>query len=223
MSKIEVSSIRNVKLKVEIWADIVCPWCYIGKRRFEQALAQFEHSKNIEIEWKSYQLSPNGNPKPGKSIYQSLADKKGWTLDYTKQVHEHVTSQAKEVGLTYNFDDVVVANTFDAHRLMQHSRKRGLGQIAEEHLFKAYFTEGRNIADHQTLIQIGTEIGLESIEVSQMLSGNECSEDVSRDIYEAHQIGVQGVPYFLINETYAVSGAQQPETFLGLLRKAWAG
>lgn len=222
MNKIEVDSLKRVKLKVEIWADVVCPWCYIGKRRFEQALSQFGHSKDIEVEWRSYQLRPDSNPEPGKSIYKSLAEKKGWTLEYSKQVHEHVATIANEVGLTYNFDKVLVANTFDAHRLLQMARKKGVGENAEELMFKAYFTDGKNIADHQTLIQLGTQLGLISDEISEMLAGTEYSEEVLHDAYEARQIGIQGVPFFLINEKYAISGAQQPEMFLNVLRKAWS-
>lgn len=221
MNKIDVASVKKVTLKVEIWADIVCPWCYIGKRRFELALAKFEHSREVDIEWKSYQLNPKSKPDPNKSIHQSLADKKGWTLDYTMQVHDHVASLAKEIGLTYNFDKVIPANTFDAHRLIQLAKKSGAGQAAEELLFKSYFTDGKNIADHSTLLQLGIELGLDKKSVSQMLAGNDCANDVSRDLYEASQLEIHGVPFFFVADKYVVSGAQPPETFLNMLRKAW--
>ena len=221
MNKFDVLTIKKVKLKVEIWADVICPWCYIGKRRFELALEQFEHLKDVDIEWKSFQLNPNSKPHPGKSIHQSLADKKGWTLEYAKQMNDHVTSVAKEVGLIYNFDKTIPANTSDTHRLIQLAKKSGLGQMAEEQLFKAYFTDGKNIADHVTLVKLGTEIGLEKEKVSKMLSSNECADDVSRDSYEAVQLGIHSVPYFLISEKYSVSGAQQPEAFLDALQRAW--
>ena len=221
MNKVDVLSLKKVKLKVEIWSDVVCPWCYIGKRRFEESLAQFEHSRNIDIEWKSFQLDPETKSEPGKSIHQSLADKKGITVEQARQMNDQVTGLAKEAGLTYNLDQAVVANTFDAHRLLQLAKKKGLGPLAEERLFKAYFTEGRNLADHPTLVQFGTEIGLSATEVSNMLSSDECAEEVSRDAYEAYQLEIHSVPFFLINNKYAVSGAQAPETFLGALRKAW--
>ena len=221
MNKFDVLTIKKVKLKVEIWADVICPWCYIGKRRFELALEQFEHLKDVDIEWKSFQLNPNSKPYPGKSIHQSLADKKGWTLEYAKQMNDHVTSVAKEVGLIYNFDKTIPANTSDAHRLIQLAKKSGIGQMAEEQLFKAYFTDGKNIADHVTLVKLGTEIGLEKEKISKMLSSNECADDVSRDSYEAVQLGIHSVPYFLISEKYSVSGAQQPEAFLDALQRAW--
>jgi predicted DsbA family dithiol-disulfide isomerase len=223
MNKIDALSLKKVKLKVEIWSDVVCPWCYIGKRRFEQALNQFEHARDIDIEWKSFQLDPDTTPEPGKNIHQMLADKKGWTLDYARQMNDHVASMAKDVGLTYHFDQAVVANTFDAHRLLQLAKKKGLGPAAEEKLFTAYFTDGRNIGDHSTLVQLGTELGLSATEVSQMLSTDECAEEVSRDAYEAYQLGIHSVPTFIFNEKYGVSGAQEPELFLNTLRKAWEG
>jgi predicted DsbA family dithiol-disulfide isomerase len=221
MNKVEPLSIRQVAIKVEIWADIVCPWCYIGKRRFEKALGQFEQKKNIIVEWKSYQLDPNRKTEPGKNVNQMLAEKKGWSLDYAKKMNNNVTDLAMQEGLIYNFNKAVVANTFDAHRLIQLAKKRGLGEAAEERLFRAYFTEGHNIADHQTLIQLGTSIGLDPVAVTKMLAGNECAEDVNRDIYEARNMGVQGVPHFIINNKYRVSGAQQPETFLSALKTIW--
>jgi predicted DsbA family dithiol-disulfide isomerase len=221
MSTLDVQSLKKVKLKVEIWSDVVCPWCYIGKRRFEQALEQFEHKQHINIEWKSFQLDPDSKPEPGISIHQSLAAKKGWTLDYARQMNDHVANLAKEVGLAYNFDIVVPANTLDAHRLLQFAKKKGLGDIAEELLFKAYFSGGKNIADHSTLIELAVDIGLDANEVRSMLSSDLFTEEVSRDVYEAYQLGIRSVPFFVVDEKYGVSGAQPTEVFLGALRKAW--
>jgi predicted DsbA family dithiol-disulfide isomerase len=221
MNKVEQLSIKEVGIKVEVWADIVCPWCYIGKRRFEKALNQFEHKNNIIVEWKSYQLDPNRKTEPGKSVNQMLAEKKGWTLDYAKKMNNNVTDLAMQEGLIYNFNKAVVANTFDAHRLIQFAKKHRLGDIAEERMFRAYFTEGHNIADHQTLIQLGAGIGLNPASITKMLAGNDCAEEVNRDIYEARLMGIQGVPHFIINNKYRVSGAQQPETFLSVLRNIW--
>lgn len=221
MNSIDVAKIKKVKLTVEIWADIVCPWCYIGKRRFEVALAQFEHKQDVDIEWKSYQLNPNSKPDPNKSIHESLAEKKGWTLEYTKQMHDHIASLASELGLIYNFDKVIPANTFDAHRLLQLAKRSGIGPEAEELLFESYFTYGKNISDHSTLLGLGIELGLNKKIVSQMLASNQGEDDISRDLYEAQQLGIRGVPFFLTSEKYAISGAQPSETFLNMLRKAW--
>lgn len=208
-------------MKVEIWSDIMCPFCYIGKRRFENALQQFPHKDNIEVVWKSFQLNPAMKTEPDKNINQYLADVKGWTIDYAKQMNAHVTNMAKEVDLDYDFDKAVVANSFDAHRLIQLAKAHGKGDEMEERLFKAYFTEGKNTADHSTLIRLGSEIGLDPATIEKVLDSNEYADKVEQDVYEAQQIGVRGVPYFVLNDRYAVSGAQASETFLGALTKAY--
>ncbi|MEP7372645.1 MAG: DsbA family oxidoreductase [Chitinophagaceae bacterium] len=208
-------------MKVEIWSDVMCPFCYIGKRRFEKALEQFPGRDDIELVWKSFQLNPAMKTEPGKNINQYLSEVKGWSLIQAKQANDYVTSMAKEMGLNYDFDKAVVANSFDAHRLLQLAKVNGKGDAMEEQLFNAYFTEGKNIADHDTLIQLATTIGLEHDEVKKVLNSNDYTEAVERDIYEARQIGVRGVPYFVLNDRYAVSGAQATETFLGALNKAW--
>lgn len=208
-------------MKVEIWSDIMCPFCYIGKRRFEKALEQFEHKDNVEITWKSFQLNPEMKTSPGKSINEYLAEIKGWSIEQAKEVNDRVTQMAKGVGLKYDFDKAVVANSFDAHRLIQLAKSKGKGDIAEEYLFRAYFTEGKNIADHSVLTEAGTEIGLDAAEVKRMLEGKGYAENVEEDINESQQIGVRGVPFFVFDRKYAVSGAQETETFLEVLQKAW--
>lgn len=208
-------------MKVEIWSDVMCPFCYIGKRKFEKALDQFPHKDKVEIIWKSFQLNPDLKTEPGKNINQYLAEVKGWPLEYAQQMNDRVTNMAKEVGLTYNFDKAVVANSFDAHRFSHLAKNHGLQDKAEERLFSAYFTEGKNTADHNTLVQLGADIGLDPTEVRQMLDSNDFAEKVNNDIYEAHQIGVRGVPFFLIGNKYAVSGAQESVTFLQGLNLGW--
>ena len=208
-------------MKVEIWSDIMCPFCYIGKRRFENALQQFDNKDSIEIVWKSFQLNPAMKTEPGKNINEYLVETKGWTLDYAKQMNAHVTKMAKEVGLHYDFDKTVVANSFDAHRLIQLAKASDKGDAMEERLFKAYFTEGKNIADGATLLQLGTETGLDPLAIQKVLNSSDYADKVEQDIYEAQQIGVRGVPYFVLNDRYAVSGAQSGETFLGALNKAY--
>lgn len=200
----------------------MCPFCYIGKRKFEQALSQFPHKEQINIVWKSFQLNPAMKTEPGKNINQYLAEVRGWSLAEAKRMNDHVTGMAREVGLTYDFDKAVVANSWDAHRLIQLAKQQGLGDAAEERLFRAYFTEGRDTSDHATLFELGTEIGLDAATVQQMLASNQFAEAVRQDVYEARQVGAQGVPFFVLNRRYAVSGAQQPETFLGALNAAWA-
>lgn len=199
----------------------MCPFCYIGKRKFEQALQQFSHKDQVSIVWKSFQLNPDMKTIPDKNINEYLAEVKGWSLDQAQQMNDRVTAMASEVGLTYHFDKAVVANSFDAHRLIQLAKTKGLGDAAEERLFRAYFTEGLNTADHATLLELGREIGLNETDVQSMLQSDQFAEEVQRDVYEAQQVGARGVPFFVFNRRYAVSGAQQPETFLGALNTTW--
>jgi predicted DsbA family dithiol-disulfide isomerase len=208
-------------MKVDIWSDVMCPFCYIGKRKFETALAQFEHKDKVEIDWHSFQLDPSIETQPGRNVYDYLAERKGATREWSVQVHDQVAQSAKEVGLQYNFDKAVIANSFDAHRLIQLAKTCGLGDAAEERLFRAYFTEGKNTADHQVLAELGQEIGLDKEEVLHVLTTNMHASDVNKDIRQAQSIGVRGVPFFVINEQYAVSGAQAPESFLQALQQAW--
>lgn len=210
------------KMKVEIWSDIMCPFCYIGKRKFEHAMKDFSHSDQVEVIWHSYQLDPGISYEPGRDLYSYLAERKGQTLEWSKGVHQHVTNMAKEVGLTYDFDRAVIANSFDAHRLIQLSKKYDKGDEAEERLFRAYFTEGKNVSDHATLVELGAEIGLDREEISKTLASDAYAEAVDRDIKEAMQIGVQGVPFFVIDRKYGISGAQPSEAFLQTLEKSFS-
>jgi predicted DsbA family dithiol-disulfide isomerase len=208
-------------MKVEIWSDIMCPFCYIGKRRFEKALAQFPYKDAVEVEWKSFQLDPGIQSEPGKNINQYLAERKGWSLEQARQLNGQVTETAASVGLHYDFDKAVVANSFDAHRFAHLASGHGLGNAAEEALFKAYFTEGRDISDHNVLVQLGLEIGLEAAEVKQALESDAYAASVREDIYEAESLGARGVPFFVLDRKYAVSGAQPEDTFSRALEQAY--
>ena len=207
-------------MKIEIWSDIMCPFCYIGKRHFEAALKQFPQANEVEIEWKSFQLDPT-IPKMDErvDVYQYLADKKGMSLEQSKAMHENVIQMAKNAGLDYNFDIAVVGNSKDAHRLIQFAKTKGLGDQAEEALFKAYFTDGKNMADMKDLIEIGTSIGLDSNELTSILESDAFAYEMMQDVQEAQNIGVQGVPFFVFDRKYAVSGAQPVEAFLQTLEK----
>ena len=207
-------------MKVEIWSDVMCPFCYIGKRRFEEALAQFYNADGVEVVWKSYQLNPGLKTDTSISIHQYLANIKGIDLDDAKQMNQQVTEMAEGVGLSYDFDRAIVANSFDAHRLIQLAKQYGLADAAEEALFKAYFTEGKNIADDGTLIIIGARLGLNADVVQHKLNTNAFADAVKQDITEAQQLGLRGVPFFVFDRKYAVSGAQPTEVFLQTLEKA---
>lgn len=208
-------------MKVEIWSDVMCPFCYIGKRKFENALAQFPHKENIEVIWKSFQLDPTTVTDPSLNSVEHLAHKKGWSTQQALETTAHVANIAKQVGLDFYFDKAVVANSFDAHRLSHLAKKYGKQNELEEKLFKAYFTDGKNTADHSTLLQIGKELGIDEKEISEVLNNTTYSNEVEQDIIEAQHIGVRGVPFFVLDRKYAVSGAQESNTFLGALTKAY--
>ena len=209
-------------MKVEIWSDVMCPFCYIGKRRFENALQQLPFKEAVEVEWKSFQLDPSIQYDPGKNIHQYLAERKGFSVEKAKELNDQVTGMAAAEGLQYNFDKAIVANSFDAHRFSHLATEQGKGDAAEESLFKAYFTEGKNIADKETLTQLGTDIGLDATAVKQVLEGNAYAQNVQQDIAEAATLGVRGVPFFVIDRKYAVSGAQATEVFHQALETAYA-
>lgn len=208
-------------MKVDIWSDIRCPFCYIGKRKFEIALSRFPQKDNIEVVWHSFELDPDMETDTSADAYTYLAARKGQSRDWSVQMHEHVVQTAKEVGLDYNFDKAVIANSFNAHRLIQLAKTHNRGDAAEEALFRAYFTEGKNIDDKETLTEIGTGIGLGKQEINEMLSSDAYAKEVREDESVARQIGINGVPFFVLNNKYGVSGAQSPETFLDALQQAW--
>ena len=199
----------------------MCPFCYIGKRRFENALQRFTAKDEVEIEWKSFQLNPDLETNPNITIDEYLADKKGWTIDHAQQMNAHVTQMAAEEGLTYHLDKAVVANSFKAHRFSHLAKKHGLGIEAEEALFKAYFTDSKNIDDNNVLIELGEQIGLDETGVRRTLESNTYAEDVQHDIDTAQYLGIQGVPFFVLNGKYAVSGAQAVPVFEQVLEKAF--
>ena len=212
----------TTKMKVDIWSDIMCPFCYIGKRKLEGALKQFDHNADVEIEWHSFQLDPAMKPQPGKSLYQYLAERKGQSLDWSVKVHQQMTQSARAEGLEYNFDKAIIANSFDAHRLIHMAKKAGLGDAAKERILRAYFTEGKNVGDRPTLIALGVEIGLNPGEVFTMLETNEYADAVNADIEMSQELGINGVPFFVLDNKYAISGAQPTEHFLAGLQQAWA-
>jgi len=210
-------------MKIKIWSDVMCPFCYIGKRRFEEALSSFEFKDQVEVEWKSFQLNPDLKTDTSISIDQYLANAKGWQLSYAQQLNTQVTEMATQVGLTYNMDKAVVANSFNAHRFAHLAKIHGLGDAAEEQLFKAYFTDGKNMDDIDTLVELGVKIGLNADEVKATLSNPEnYADEVHQDINEAQQLGIRGVPFFVMNDHYAVSGAQATEVFTNTLYSAYA-
>lgn len=209
------------KIKIEIWSDIVCPFCYIGKRRLEKALENFSERDQVEIEWRSFQLDPDLISQPETNVYTYLATRYGRDLEWSRQMHSNVVLMAAEMGLNYRFDIAKVANSFDAHRLEHLARKHNKANELNELLFKAYFTEGKNIADHETLLSIGTEAGIETNDIESLFKGSDFGDAVRQDIVEAQRLGIKGVPFFVFNRKYGISGAQPVENFLQTLLKLY--
>lgn len=207
-------------MKVEIWSDVVCPFCYIGKRRFEEAMRRFDHSSEVTVEWKSFQLNPDLETNPDISISEYLAQAKGWTDEQVEQMNERITRMAAETGLQYNLDKTVAANSFDAHRLIQFAKTENLAGETAEALFGAYFIEGKNLDDRQMLLDIASGVGLDVETAEQMLNADNFSGAVEKNIREAERMNIRGVPFYLFNRQYAISGARPPERFEKALKKA---
>jgi len=209
-------------MKIEIWSDIMCPFCYIGKRNFEKALGQFNHTENLEIEWKSFQLRPDLVTNPTKSLNQELAESKGWSLEYTQQMSEHVTQMAADSGISFHLDKAIMANTVKGHQLLHFAKEHRKQNQAKELLFKAYFTDGKNVDEPSILLEIAKELDLNTEEISKIFDDGTYLNDIERDIYEASQIGVRGVPFFVFDQKYAVSGAQDSSAFLQTLQTSFS-
>lgn len=210
-------------MKIEIWSDIMCPFCYIGKRRLEKALAGFEHQDKIVIEWKSFLLNPGMITDPTKNSLEYLSEVKGWSMDQTKQITAQVVQMAAAEGLDYDMENTVVANAYKAHRLLHFAKTHGLGSQMKERLLQAYFTEGLNIDDTETLVNLASEVGLEKNEVKACLDSDAFLKDVNEDVQEAQQLGIRGVPFFVLDRKFGISGAQQEDVFQQTIAKAFAG
>ena len=210
-----------MKMKVEIWSDTVCPFCYLGKHKFENALAQFADRDHIEVEWKSFQLNPGLVTDTTISINQYLAKVKGYPIEQAAKMNERFSQSGKALGLEYNFDKVVVANSYRAQNLIHFANIQGLQNEMEERLFKAYFTDGLNIDDLSVLVLLATETGLNIDGMEQALENKMYDAQVQKDIAEASQLGIHGVPFFVFNRKYAVNGAQETPVFLDTLKKSF--
>ncbi len=209
------------KLKINIWSDVQCPFCYIGKRHLEAALSQNHLTDKVEIEYKSFQLNPDipMHMPVKQNAYEYLSQIKGMSYEHSVTLHQRVTQMAQHAGLDYHFEKTIIANSFNAHRVLQFAKTKDLGNLLEEILFKSYFTDGKNINDPETLMEMGIEAGLTMEEVNEALHKEEYAYKVNQDIYEARQMGISGVPFFVFDEAYAVSGAQPVEYFTEVLQK----
>jgi predicted DsbA family dithiol-disulfide isomerase len=209
-------------VKVEIWSDVVCPWCYIGKRRFERALASFDHRAEVDVVWRSFELD-SGAPRRREGDYtERLARKYGMSRAQAEAAQAHLTQVAAGEGLEFRFERSKPGNTFDAHRLLHLAGARGLQDAVKERLLAAYFTEGEAIGEPGTLARVVTEAGLDAVEVRAVLDSDKFTPEVRADEEEASTIGISGVPFFVVDRTFAVSGAQPSELILDVLNRSWA-
>jgi predicted DsbA family dithiol-disulfide isomerase len=208
-------------MQVEIWSDVACPWCYIGKRRFETALKQFKHQDQVEVIWRSYQLDPSAPRASGQNVNEVLAKKMRVSREKAVAMNDHVTKLAAQEGLDYHMDQAQYDNSFDAHRLVHLAAAHGKQDAMEERLFKAYFTDGVAIGEKEALIQLASEIGLDAAEARATLDGDAYADEVLADVERAEAFGIQGVPFFAIDETYGISGAQPAELFKSTMEEIW--
>lgn len=211
-------------LNVEVWSDIACPWCYIGKRRFTAALADFPHRDHVEVTWRSYELSPNTPVGPGRPERDALSEHKGIPIERVKQMFAQVTAVAAGEGLAYDFDRALAVNTFAAHRLVHLARETGGAELAErtlEALFSAHFEHGADLGDDETLVRLVSDAGLDADAARAALDGDHGADAVRADEAEARALGVTGVPFFVVDRRVAVSGAQPAEVFSQLLEAGW--
>jgi predicted DsbA family dithiol-disulfide isomerase len=203
-------------VKIEVWSDIVCPWCYIGKRRLESALADFDH--DVEVEWHSFQLDPTFPRGEAIPVYEGLAKKFGGNV---REMTDRVTELAAVEGLHYDYDHAVMVNTFDAHRLTHHAKSQGLGGEMHERLMRAQLIEGETVNDVDTLVRLAEDIGVEG--AREVATTDRYTAEVEADIREARLLGATGVPFFVLDRKYGVSGAQPVEVFASALRQAQEG
>ena len=206
-------------MRIEIWSDIVCPWCYIGKRRLEKALADFPHADQVEIVWRSFQLDPSAPNSPVETVAEHLGRKYGGGPAAGGQMIKRTEAIAAEEGMVWRQHEALRVGTIDAHRLL-HAAGDQRGELKEA-LLHAYFAEAQNVADHETLTRIATEVGLDEVLVKEVLTTDQYAAEVEADVRQAAAYGATGVPFFVFDEKYGVSGAQPTDTFLQVLHRAW--
>jgi predicted DsbA family dithiol-disulfide isomerase len=208
-------------MDVEIWSDINCPWCYIGKRRYEAALSQFAHADAVNLRWRSFELDPDAPAEqPGNGAVM-LAEKYGVPLEQARAMEQNVSDIAAADGLEYDLEHSRIGSSFDAHRLVHLADRHGLQDAMKERLFRARFSEGRLVSDPETLVALASEVGLDGAEVRVMLAGDEFADEVRGDELTARQLGITGVPMFVVDRAFGMSGAQPAQQLLALLEHAW--
>lgn len=208
-------------MKIDIWSDIVCPFCYLGKRRLEAALERFEHADEVEVTWHSFELDRGAEAVSPLALVDLIAAKYGTTREQAEAQHRSMTAAAAELGLAFNWEQARYGNTFDAHRVVHLAAEHGLADAAHERLMRAYFTEGLAVGDREVLVALATEIGLDGKQVRAMLESEDYGNHVRSDEATAKMLGIESVPFFVFDRKYGVSGAQPPEVFTQALETAW--
>lgn len=209
-------------MKIEVWSDFVCPFCYIGKRRLEEALASFPYRENVEVVFRSFELDPHAKKETPFSIHEMIAQKYGISVEEAKRANADIGKQAEALGLTFRFETMKPTNTFDAHRLAQYAKEKGKLDEVVERLFYAYFTESKRISDRDVLLELAEAAGLDRKETEAVLDSERYAEQVRNEEAIAAQLGIRGVPFFVLNQKYAISGAQPVDVFRQALEKVWA-
>ena len=209
-------------MKLEIWSDYVCPFCYIGKRKFESAFEQFKYKDTVELIYRSFELDPYAKKNNNESTLEKLSRKYGVSLEKAKSMTDNIAEQAREVGLIYDFSKIKAVNTFDAHRLNHYAKTQGKMAEMNERLLKAHFIEHLDISHYETLVNLAVEIGLKEEEVKEVLSSTSFSNEVVADEERAKSLDIDGVPYFVFNDQPYLFGAQPEEKILETLYSVWA-
>lgn len=209
-------------MKIEVWSDFACPFCYIGKKRLETALGRFAHGGEVKVEFKSFELDPRAPREIEHDVHDMLSAKYGMSREQAIAMNRNLSDQAQAAGLLFQFDTLKLTNTFDAHRLAQYAAEQGKGDAVVQALFRAYFSDSRHLGDHAVLADLAQEAGLDRDEAVKLLADNSYSAEVRADEAQARQLGVTGVPFFVIDGKYAVSGAQSEEAWERALQAAWA-
>ncbi len=210
------------RLQVDIWSDIACPWCYIGKRRFEQALAEFSQRHQVDVVWHSFELDPSAPQRVEEPMRERLAAKYGRSLSEAQGMMDHMTQAAAAAGLEYHFEKAQSSNTFQAHQLLHLAAERGVQGELKERLLRAYLSEGQHLGTTETLVALAAEVGLDPLEARAALEQQTYAQAVRQDEAQAQAYGIQGVPFFVLGGKYGVSGAQAPETLLSALKQVWS-
>jgi predicted DsbA family dithiol-disulfide isomerase len=208
-------------MDVEIWSDVVCPWCYIGKRRFERALSDFQHRDGVTVTWRSFQLDPSAPVSTTGDPTDRLAERYGMSRAQAETAQARVTAMAAGEGLDFHLDRARTGNTFDAHRLIHYAASLERQDAMKERLMAAYFIEGAAVGDRDLLARQAVSVGLHEDAIRDMLHSDAYTDEVRHDELEARQLGITGVPFFVIDRTYGISGAQSPATIMSALQQAW--